>query len=103
MRSHFPGEAAGASLKLRVGKIIGLRQSRHFSGEAAGGYSENRTDCGTETASNGDREARDPRDTCLPIRSRPHLNASYEMTREQVAELYGVAVDEIGRIIRCPR
>jgi hypothetical protein len=49
----------------------------------------------------GVRQARDLRDTCLPIRSRPRLD-ELGMTRAQVAELYGVAVNEIDRIIRRP-
>jgi hypothetical protein len=36
---------------------------------------EGRTGCGTETdTAKGDLQARDPQDTCLPIRSRPHLD-----------------------------
>jgi hypothetical protein len=36
-------------------------------------YSENRTGRGTE-AGTGDGQARGPRDSCLPIRSRPHFD-----------------------------
>ena len=45
---------------------------------------------------------RETREIAVSQSGRVRTLTSYGMTREQVAELYGVAVDEIDRIIRRP-
>ena len=48
------------------------------------------------------RPQRETREIPVSQFGRVRTLTSYGMTREQVAELYGVAVDEIDRIIRRP-